>query len=120
MVPHDVLNVIAANRQRYVDELLDFLTIPSVSTYSHHSGDLQHAAEWVLDHLKRLGLQARIYETERHPIVYGAYLSAKDRPTLLIYGHYDVQPPEPLDEWLTPPFQSEYPRRFDLRPRCRR
>ena len=53
---------------------------------------------------RRLGLQARIYETERHPVVYGDCLSAKNRPTLLIYGHYDVQPPEPLDEWLTPPF----------------
>ncbi len=104
MVPHDVLKVIDANRQRYVDELFHFLTIPSVSTYSHHAADIQQAAEWVLGHLERLGLQARIYETERHPVVYGACLSGKNRPTLLIYGHYDVQPPEPLDEWLTPPF----------------
>ena len=104
MVPDDVLNIIDATRPRYVDELLQFLRIPSVSTYSHHAADIQKAAEWVLSHLERLGLQARIYKTERHPVVYGERLSGTDRLTLLVYGHYDVQPPEPLDEWLTPPF----------------
>jgi len=104
MVPQDVLRIIDENRQRYVDELLGFLHIPSVSTYSHHSSDVQEAANWVFNHLQRLGMQTRIYRTQRHPIVYGTCASTKDRPTVLIYGHYDVQPPEPLDEWLTPPF----------------
>ena len=104
MVPQGVLEVIDGNRQRYIDELFEFLRIPSVSTYSQHAVDIRMAAEWVQGQLDRLGLQAKIYETERHPIVYGEYRSGKDRPTVLIYGHYDVQPPEPLDEWLTPPF----------------
>jgi len=104
MVPDDVLKTIDENRPLYVDELLQFLRIPSVSTYSQHIPDIQKAAEWVLGHLERLGLKAGIYKTERHPIVYGEYWSGENRPTVLIYGHYDVQPPEPLDEWLTPPF----------------
>lgn len=104
MVPQDVLRIIDKNRQRYIDELLGFLQIPSVSTYSHHASDVQKAADWVFNHLQRLGMETRIYRTERHPIVYGACTSVKDRPTVLVYGHYDVQPPEPLDEWLTPPF----------------
>jgi acetylornithine deacetylase/succinyl-diaminopimelate desuccinylase-like protein len=105
MVPQEVLEVIDANRHRYLDELFEFLRIPSVSTDSRHAADTREAAEWVLHQLDRLGLQTKIYQTERHPIVYGECLSGKDRPTVLIYGHYDVQPPEPLNEWLTPPFE---------------
>lgn len=92
------------NRRRYVDELLSFLRIPSVSTYSQNAPDVRRAGEWILNHLKRLGFQAKIYSTAGHPIVLGERCEMPGRPTLLIYGHYDVQPPEPIDEWRTPPF----------------
>ncbi|MFP5214215.1 MAG: dipeptidase [Acidobacteriota bacterium] len=104
MIPERVLSKIDDNRQRYVEELLGFLRIPSVSTYSQHASDIRSAAEWVLNHLKRLGFSARIFETKRHPVVFAQCCPYPDRPTLLIYGHYDVQPPEPLNEWTTPPF----------------
>lgn len=104
MISQDILEKIDGNRQRYVDELMGFLRIPSVSTYSRHASDVRRAAEWVLNHLKRLGFQANLFETERHPVVYASHCEQPNRPTLLIYGHYDVQPPEPLEEWLSPPF----------------
>jgi len=104
MIPQDTLVKIDGNRQRYVDELLGFLRIPSVSTYSRHTSDVRRAAEWVFSHLRRLDFQSKLYETARHPVVYGHRCPYPDRPTLLIYGHYDVQPPEPLEEWITAPF----------------
>ncbi len=105
MIPQSILDKIDGNRKRYIDELLGFLKIPSVSTYSHHTADVRRAAEWVFNHLKRLGFQARLFQTERHPIIYAEHCNDPGMPTLLIYGHYDVQPPEPLEEWLSPPFE---------------
>lgn len=104
MIPESILAKIDGNRQRYVDELLGFLRIPSVSTYSHHASDIHRAAEWVFNQFKRIGFQAKTYQTERHPVVVAEHCNAPGAPTLLVYGHYDVQPPEPLDEWVTPPF----------------
>lgn len=104
MISKETLAKIDGNRDRYVDELLGFLRIPSVSTYTQHASDVRRAAEWVYNHLKRLEFQTRLFETARHPVVYGKSCPYPDRPTLLIYGHYDVQPPEPLEEWTTPPF----------------
>jgi acetylornithine deacetylase/succinyl-diaminopimelate desuccinylase-like protein len=104
MVPKRVLECIDANRQHYVEELSDFLRIPSVSTDSAHASDIRKAAYWVSDKLSGLGFQTELYETELHPVVFAHRLSDPDLPTLLIYGHYDVQPPDPLDEWVTPPF----------------
>ena len=104
MIPKEILDKIDSNRQRYVDELLGFLRIPSVSTYSRHASDVRRAADWVCNHLRRMGFQAKTYQTERHPIVFAQGATVPDSPTLLIYGHYDVQPPEPLEEWVTPPF----------------
>jgi acetylornithine deacetylase/succinyl-diaminopimelate desuccinylase-like protein len=104
MIPQEILSKIDGNRQRYIDELIEFLRIPSVSTYSQNMSDVRKAAEWVNTHLKRLNFQTEIYPTERHPVVYAHSCHAPDSPTLLIYGHYDVQPPEPLNEWLSPPF----------------
>lgn len=107
MISQGILDLIDNNRRQYVDELLGFLKIPSVSTYSEHRADVEQAAQWVLKQLLRLGFEAQVYSTDRHPVVCGQLLSAPDRPTLLIYGHYDVQPAEPLNEWLSPPFTPE-------------
>ncbi len=107
MIPPIILDKMESNRGRYVDELLGFLRIPSVSTLSHHGADVRRAAEWVFNNLKRLGLEARLHQTERHPIVYAESAHIPDKPTLLVYGHYDVQPPDPLDEWISPPFAPQ-------------
>ncbi len=104
MIDSLILNEIDTNRERYVEELLGFLRIPSVSTLTDHAPDMRVAAEWVLNHLNGLGFEATVFRTERHPIVFGEHLKAPGKPTLLIYGHYDVQPPDPLDEWISPPF----------------
>lgn len=94
------------NHSRYLDDLKALLRIPSISTLPEHNGDCRKAAEMLLADLKRIGFEhARLIETEGHPLVYADWLHAADKPTVLIYGHYDVQPPDPLDEWLTPPFE---------------
>ncbi|QCQ20955.1 dipeptidase [Desulfoglaeba alkanexedens] len=104
MIPKEILDKIDSNRKRYVDELAGFLAIPSVSTYSHHRADVRRAGEWVLHQVKRLGFQGGLFETGGHPVVFAQRCPHPDRPTLLVYGHYDVQPPEPKDEWVSPPF----------------
>src|ERR671927_68744 len=94
------------NRQEYTEELSDFLRIPSISTLSEHKPDILRAAQWVADRLRKAGMDnVRLIETAGHPLVYADWLHAPGRPTILIYGHYDVQPPDPLDEWQTPPFE---------------
>ena len=104
MVPPKIIEHIDANRHRYVEELSEFVRIPSVSTDSAHAEDIHKAAHWVLDKVTGLGFQAELHETKRHPVVLAHRLSDPSLPTLLIYGHYDVQPADPLDEWVTPPF----------------
>jgi len=104
MVLDTILEKIDSNQNRYIEELLGFLKIPSVSTYSHLAADVRRAAEWVCSHAKRVGLQARLIETKGHPVVHAWRCRQPDQPTLLIYGHYDVQPPEPKEEWHSPPF----------------
>ncbi len=101
----DIFHKIDSNHDRYVRELKELLAIPSVSTYSHHRGDVRRAAEWVLNHCKRIGLEARLQDTGGHPVVIASRCPYPGRPTLLIYGHYDVQPVEPEEEWNTAPFQ---------------
>jgi len=98
---------LADNKDRFVRELLDFLKIPSVSAISTHNGDTRKAGEWVRDQLNAAGVKAELVETEGHPIVYGEWTKAKGAPTVLVYGHYDVQPVDPLNEWKTPPFQPD-------------
>lgn len=91
---------------RFQDELFDFLRIPSVSARSEHAGDTQQAADWLATRIKEAGLEVSVMETPGHPVVLGEWREAgPSAPTLLIYGHYDVQPPEPLDEWLSPAFE---------------
>jgi len=94
------------NHSRFLDELQSFLRIPSVSTLPEHAGDCRRAAELLITELRRIGMEnVRLIETEGHPLVYADWLHAPGKPTALCYGHYDVQPPDPLDEWLSPPFE---------------
>lgn len=93
------------NRPRFVAELKEFVRFPSVSNQPKHARDLRRCAAWLAAHLLRVGLEnVQVVPTHRHPIIYATWLHAPERPTLLIYGHYDVQPPEPVSEWRTPPF----------------
>ncbi|HET8627718.1 MAG TPA: dipeptidase [Thermomicrobiales bacterium] len=92
--------------QRHLDELFDFLRIPSVSTMPEHRGDIRRAAEWVAGQLRAMGAQdVELLPTAGNPVVYGQWPAPAGAPTALIYGHYDVQPPDPLDLWETPPFE---------------
>src|SRR5437667_1287243 len=94
------------NQQRFLAELKDLLRIPSVSTLPQHKDDVQRAAQFVADQMRRVGLEnVEIIKTAGHPLVYGDWLHAAGKPTVLCYGHYDVQPPDPLNEWLSPPFE---------------
>ena len=96
------------NHPRFLDELKDLLRIPSISTLPEHNGDCRRAAETLSAELTRIGMEhGRIIETEGHPLVYADWLHAAGKPTVLVYGHYDVQPADPLDEWLSPPFEPE-------------
>lgn len=91
---------------RTLAELKEFIRFPTVSAQPNHANDLKHCAAWLAQHLRRIGLQhVTVIATARHPIVYADWLNAPGRPTVLIYGHYDVQPIEPLNEWRTPPFE---------------
>ena len=94
------------NYPRFLDELKALLRIPSVSTLPEHKGDCRHAAEVLAAEFKRIGMEnVRLIETAGHPLVYADWLHAAGKPTVLVYGHYDVQPVDPLDEWLSPPFE---------------
>jgi acetylornithine deacetylase/succinyl-diaminopimelate desuccinylase-like protein len=94
-----------ANHDRFLHELNELLEIPSVSTFSENAAEIQRAAEWLLYRLRQLGFETRLLPTGGPPIVYGARAHADpSAPTVLLYGHYDVQPAEPLEEWVTPPF----------------
>lgn len=94
------------NEKRFLEELKELLRIPSISTLPEHRSDIDKAAGFVFDELKRIGIEhAEIIQTAGHPLVYGDWLNAKGKPTVLIYAHYDVQPVEPVDEWLSPPFE---------------
>jgi acetylornithine deacetylase/succinyl-diaminopimelate desuccinylase-like protein len=94
------------NQQRFLDELKTLLRIPSISTLDEHKVDVQKAAEFVAAELRRIGMDnVEIIPTKGHPLLYADWLHAPAKPTVLMYAHYDVQPPDPLDEWKTPPFE---------------
>ena len=91
---------------RFLSELKDLLRIPSVSTLPEHKNDVRRAAEFVAQQMRSIGLEnVEVMPTAGHPLVYGEWLHATGKPTVICYGHYDVQPPDPLDEWTTPPFE---------------
>ncbi len=101
----EVVDYIENNRGRYVDELKEFLRIPSISTLPENKPDMQTAAQFVATKLKDAGLnKIEIFQTEGHPLVYGEWLGAPGKPTVLIYGHYDVQPVDPIELWSSSPF----------------
>jgi len=97
---------VSQNEPRFLEELKELLRIPSISTLPEHNQDTRRAAQYVADKLKAAGLEnVEVIETKRHPLVYADWLHAPGKPTVLCYGHFDVQPPDPLELWETPPFE---------------
>src|SRR6185503_7983582 len=102
-----VIDFINVNRDRYLEELKSLLAIPSISAMPEHAGDVKRCAEWCAGEMGRIGLQnVRLIDTPGNPVVYGDWLGAPDAPTILFYGHYDVQPVDPLELWESPPFEA--------------
>src|SRR4051794_9993155 len=101
----EVLSDIDGAREPTLNGLKEFLSIPSVSTDPDRAGDCQRCAVWLAEEMTNAGLKTHIRTTPRHPIVFAQSEMQPGRPTVLIYGHYDVQPPDPLDQWITPPFE---------------
>ena len=103
----NVIDHIQTHRDGYVDELKTWLAIPSISALPEHAADVRRAAEWAEAQMTRIGLrQVRLIDTPGNPMVYGEWLEAPGAPTVLYYGHYDVQPVDPLDLWQSPPFEA--------------
>lgn len=104
---NNLIKYINSNNGRFVDELKEFLRIPSISNNPDNKTDLEYCAKWLSLHIKNIGFKSvEVYHTQGNPIVYAEYLNAgKDKPTVLIYGHYDVQPVDPLKLWKNPPFE---------------
>ena len=102
-----IIDYARANQDRFLAELREFLSIPSISTQPEHEPDIERAAAWLQDKLLAAGFpRADVMPTSGHPVVYAEWLAAgAEAPTVLVYGHYDVQPPEPLELWDTPPFE---------------
>jgi len=101
----DVLRQLRGGRDHILSRLIDFASIPSVSTDPAHAADIEHAARWVATELAAAGpLAVRTLPTGGHPVVYGEWAGAPGKKTILVYGHYDVQPPDPLDKWQSPPW----------------
>jgi len=100
-----VLQIVVDNERRYLRELAEFVAIPSISTDPDRAADVRRAAEWVAARLGRCGdIDVEVWNTARHPAVYGTWMGAAGAPTVLIYGHVDVQPPDPVERWDSPPF----------------
>src|SRR5256885_1786698 len=103
----NVIDFINVNRDRYLAELKAFLAIPSISALPQHAGDVRRCADWCADEMRRIALQnVRLIDTPGNPVVYGDWLGAPGAPTILFYGHYDVQPVDPLELWDSPPFEA--------------
>ena len=105
-IPRDLDAFLTEQNDRIHSELYEFLRIPSVSARSEHNADVARTADWVADAMRAIGMDAAIFPTPGHPIVVGEWRkAAPGAPTVLIYGHYDVQPAEPLELWTSPPFE---------------
>jgi acetylornithine deacetylase/succinyl-diaminopimelate desuccinylase-like protein len=105
MSREDALDLARNGRAQAEADYFEELRIPSVSALTAHAADCRRCAEFVADRLTQAGMPARLVEGDGHPTVYAEWLDAKNAPTLMIYGHYDVQPPDPLEEWVSPPFE---------------
>jgi acetylornithine deacetylase/succinyl-diaminopimelate desuccinylase-like protein len=104
---NNVIDFINTNRDRYVDQLKEYLAIPSISALPQHQADVRKCAEWTAEEMGRIGLEnVRLIETPGYPVVYGDWLHASGKPTILFYGHYDVQPVDPIELWESPPFEA--------------
>ncbi|MGW8283365.1 MAG: dipeptidase [Gemmatimonadota bacterium] len=104
---HSLSEYLHENRGRFEKELAEFLSIPSISTESRHAKDVERCAEWVAEHVKRAGVGfVDVISTDGNPIVVGEHIVNPDLPTLLVYGHYDVQPVDPVELWASPPFEA--------------
>lgn len=101
----DILGFIKSNEKRYENELTQWLKIESISSNPAKNAETRKAAEWIAKKLRDIGIEdVKLMETGLHPVVYGEWLKAKDKPTILVYGHYDVQPVDPVEKWSVPPF----------------
>ena len=100
-----VNSYITSHRQAFENDLADLLRIASVSADSRQRAETRRAAEWMATQFKSLGLSTELVPTPGHPLVYAETPPVPGKPVALVYGHYDVQPPEPLDEWVSPPFE---------------
>ena len=106
MTPEAVLQYLACNEERFIGELFAYTRIPSISAQSDHAEDMRRCAKWLLDRCHKAGLKVEIRQTSGYPVVLaGTPKPDPKRPTFLVYGHYDVQPPDPLDLWTSPPFE---------------
>jgi len=94
-------------KERFLSELFDLLRIPSISADSLHAGDVRKTAEFVCESLNKVGLKAQVFETAGHPVVYAEKIVDQNKPTVLVYGHYDVQPVDPIELWETAPFEPQ-------------
>jgi acetylornithine deacetylase/succinyl-diaminopimelate desuccinylase-like protein len=104
---NNVIDFINTNRDKYVDELKAYLAIPSISALPEHAADVKRCAEWTAGEMRRIGMNnVRLIDTPGFPVVYGDWLGAEGAPTILFYGHYDVQPVDPLNLWESPPFEA--------------
>ena len=104
---NQVVDFINVNRDRYVEELKQYLAIPSISALPQHADDVKRAAQWTADSLRSAGMEnVRLIDTPGNPVVYADWLHAPGKPTILYYGHYDVQPVDPVNLWTTPPFEA--------------
>jgi len=104
---NSVIDYINTHRDRYVEELKAYLAIPSISALPQHAADVKRCAEWTAEEMRRIGMQnVRLIETPGFPVVYGDWLGAPGAPTILFYGHYDVQPVDPVELWESPPFEA--------------
>jgi acetylornithine deacetylase/succinyl-diaminopimelate desuccinylase-like protein len=105
--PKKAIEYARANHQRFLEELSEFIKIESISTDDEYAGKVKQAAEWAAEHLRRIGIEnVKLMDTGGHPIVYGDYLKKPGAPTVLVYGHYDVQPVDPIELWDMPPFET--------------
>jgi acetylornithine deacetylase/succinyl-diaminopimelate desuccinylase-like protein len=106
-IDQDLASYCEANQQAYLDELKRWIAIPSVSADPAHRADVRACCERLVERMQQIGLDARVLETDGNPLAFGEWLGAPGKPTVLIYGHYDVQPADPIELWHSPPFEAE-------------